>query len=408
MSLYNESIREGEENMAIQEQLDILKRGVKEWNTWRTQQKAKRITTSIDLSKADLSEATFSGANLSEANFSGADLSGADLSGADLSGSIFNGVGLSKVDLSNIDLSEANLSETNLSELDLRKVNLKGVNLSRADLSRANLSRVDLSGADFSRTNLSEANLSDANLSRANLIEANLSRVNLNRTDLSEATLGRTIFSDIDLRTVKGIKTIKHETYSAFATSTLARSQGDIPELFLRGVGVDDILMEHIRSLYAKAINYYTCFISYSSKDELFVRRLHNDLQQEGIRCWFAPEDMDIGDKIRHRIDESIRLYDKLLLILSEHSITSSWVAYEVERALKKEPQGIPNVLYPVRVDQTIMTCSEAWARDIKDSRHIGDFEHWTDPQQYEESFKRLLRALNMKKEQQKVEAFKQ
>ncbi len=84
--------------------------------------------------------------------------------------------------------------------------------------------------------------------------------------------------------------------------------------------------------------------------------------KQEGVRCWFAPEDMNIGDKIRNRIEESIRLYDKLLLILSKHSITSKWVAHEVERALNKEPQGIPNVLYPVRVDKAIMTCTEPWA----------------------------------------------
>ena len=125
-------------------------------------------------------------------------------------------------------------------------------------------------------------------------------------------------------------------------------------------------------------------------------------MQEEGVRCWFAPEDMDIGDKIKHRIDESIRLYEKLLLVLSEHSITSSWVEYEVERALKKEPQGIQNVLYPVRVDQAILTCTTDWARDIKETRHIGNFETWTDPVAYEASFNRLLRALNNKKGQEK------
>ena len=116
----------------------------------------------------------------------------------------------------------------------------------------------------------------------------------------------------------------------------------------------------------------------------------------------FASEDMDIGDKIKHRIDESIRTYDKLLLILSEHSIASSWVAYEVERALNKEPQGVPNVLYPVRLDQAILTCTTDWARDIKETRHIGDFENWMDPEKYQVSFQRLLRALRGKQEQEK------
>jgi hypothetical protein len=56
---------------------------------------------------------------------------------------------------------------------------------------------------------------------------------------------------------------------------------------------------------------------------------------------------MKIGDKIWPRVEESIHLYDKLLLVLSEHSIASNWVAYEVERALNKEPEGKPNVLFP-------------------------------------------------------------
>jgi hypothetical protein len=55
----------------------------------------------------------------------------------------------------------------------------------------------------------------------------------------------------------------------------------------------------------------------------LAAKRLHADLQAEGVRCWFALEDMKIGDRIRQRIDEAIHLQDKLLLLLSEHSIES-------------------------------------------------------------------------------------
>ncbi|HEU5375784.1 MAG TPA: TIR domain-containing protein [Ktedonobacteraceae bacterium] len=56
----------------------------------------------------------------------------------------------------------------------------------------------------------------------------------------------------------------------------------------------------------------------------MLARRLHADLQAEGVRCWFAPEDMKIGNRIRQRIDEAIHLQDKLLLLLSVHSLASS------------------------------------------------------------------------------------
>ncbi len=284
------------------------------------------------------------------------------------------------------DLSGANLINANLIRADLINASLNGADLSGADLNGANLINANLIRADLINASLNGADLSNANLIRADLINASL-----NGADLSNAIMWDTILGNLDLRIVKGLETVEHRGPSHLTINTLYRSEGDIPEVFVEGTGVPDSFIEFMHALAAKPIEYYTCFISYSSQDELFVRRLHNDLQQEGVHCWFAPEDMDIGDKIKKRIDESIKLYDKLLLILSEHSIASNWVAYEVERALKKEPQGIPNVLYPVRLDTAIVSCTKEWATDIKETRHIGNFEHWTDPQQYQDSLQRLF-----------------
>ena len=50
--------------------------------------------------------------------------------------------------------------------------------------------------------------------------------------------------------------------------------------------------------------------------------RLHADLQNKGVRCWFAPHDLPIGAKTWDAIDEAIRLRDKLLLILSKRRET--------------------------------------------------------------------------------------
>jgi hypothetical protein len=361
--------------MAKQEQLDILQQGPEAWNTWRDQ----HLENPSDPNYADLGE-DLSNADLSRANLSNANLSYVNLSNADLSNAFLN-----HADLSNANLNYADLSNANLNYADLR-----GADLSRADLSRADLSRANLSGADLRGANLSKALLGEADLSRANLNGANLANA-----FMYYATLG-----ELDLRSVQGLETVYHAGPSHLSINTLYHSQGHIPEVFVRGTGAPDSFIDYMHSLTNTPIQYHTCFISYSSQDELFAKRLHNDLQQEGVRCWFAPEDMDIGDKIKHRIDESIRLYDKLLLILSGHSIASNWVAYEVERALSKEPQGIPNVLYPVRIDQTILNCDTNWAREIKETRHIGNFEHWTNPQQYEHSFKRLLRALRNKQQQ--------
>src|SRR5262249_39107955 len=153
-------------------------------------------------------------------------------------------------------------------------------------------------------------------------------------------------------------------------------------------------LIDYLPSFLNAPIHFYSCFVSYSSKDQEFVERLYADLQNKGVRCWFAPEDLKIGDKFRTRIDESIRIYDKLLLILSEHSIASDWVEKEVETALEKEGKLKRTVLFPVRLDDTVLESETGWAADVRRTRHIGDFRRWKEHDAYQKTFERLLRDL--------------
>lgn len=134
--------------------------------------------------------------------------------------------------------------------------------------------------------------------------------------------------SEVDLSEVKGLETIIHSKPSSVGIETLYLSQDNIPEVFLRGCGFPESFIVQMPALIASTefIQFYSCFISYSSKDHPFAERLYTDLQNKGVRCWFAPEDLKIGEKFRDRIDESIRLHDKLLLILSENSVSSPWV----------------------------------------------------------------------------------
>ena len=96
---------------------------------------------------------------------------------------------------------------------------------------------------------------------------------------------------------------------------------------FLRGVGLPDNLIDYLPSLLNQPIQFYSCFISYSSKDQAFAERLHADLQAKGVRCWFAPGGPeDRGPGCPRTINVAIRLRDKLLLILSQTSVASAWV----------------------------------------------------------------------------------
>jgi TIR domain/Pentapeptide repeats (8 copies) len=359
--------------MADEDQLRILKQGAAVWNVWRSQVD----NISIDLRGADLRVSLLNKEDrltladlLREADFREAFLNKANLSAADLFEAFFN-----KADLSAADLTGANLRKADLTGANLHGVALRGVDLREADLSAANLSGADLSGAD---------------LSRANLREANFRRADLREVNLCEVKFIGTTLSDVDLSGCKNLESIRHVTSSSIDIPTLQRS-GPLPLAFLRGVGLPDALIDHLPSLLQQAIQHYSCFISYSSKDGEFAHRLHADLQDKGVRCWFAPHDMKIGAKILDTLDEAIRLRDKVLLVLSEASIASAWVEDEVTKAFAEERQRGGLVLFPVRLDDVVFATHEAWALKLRNNRNIGDFRAWKDRDAYQRTLERLL-----------------
>jgi hypothetical protein len=193
-----------------------------------------------------------------------------------------------------------------------------------------------------------------------------------------------------------GLESVVHNGPSTIGIDTLFRSAGKIPESFLRGCGVPEAQIIYLPSILGamQPIQFYSCFISYSTKETEFAERLHNDLQGKGLRCWYAPEDLKIGEEFRVRIDESIRLHDKLLLILSENSIRSPWVKKEVESAMEHEHEQGRLILFPIRLDDAVNSIKLGWPADVRRSRHIGDFTGWKDHDSYTKAFERLLRDL--------------
>jgi len=114
------------------------------------------------------------------------------------------------------------------------------------------------------------------------------------------------------------------------------------------------------------------------------------------VRCWFAPVDLRIGAPIRSTIDESIRAYDKLLLVLSEHSISSKWVEQEAETALDRERERNHTVAFPIRLADSVMSSILGWTAYLRRTRNIGDFRHWRNQEQYSRAFDRLVRDLRL------------
>ncbi|PYS52390.1 MAG: hypothetical protein DMF68_01875 [Acidobacteria bacterium] len=89
--------------------------------------------------------------------------------------------------------------------------------------------------------------------------------------------------------------------------------------------------------LYLPKHRFYSCFISYSHKDEEFAKKLYARMRGAGLRVWYAPEEIKGGQKLHKQIFNAIQVHDKLLLVLSEHSLQSEWVMTEIRRTRKAE-----------------------------------------------------------------------
>lgn len=360
--------------MANDEHVQILKRGTEEWNRWRS----KHSSVLPNLEGADITHKPRD-KTLSHYYSSGISLEGANLE--------------------DVNLANSNLTLANLRGADLCRANLRHAALVEADLTAAYLRGSLLDEADLSYADLTSTDLSSATLSGAIFRDANLSNVKL---DL--AVLSGTIFVGVDLRNTRGLDNVVHQGPCAIDISTIYRSEGMISERFLRGCGIPDEFISQIPALVAsvQAIQFYSCFISYSNKDEEFARRLHERMRASGLRVWFAPEDIRGGDKLYEQIDRAIQVHDRLLLVLSESSLQSEWVMTELRRARKAEVKESRRKLFPIRlIDYDVLKEWECFDADTgKDlavevrEYFIPDFSNWKNHDDFEKGFARLLADL--------------
>ena len=428
--------------MANPEHVTLLRRGCGAVTKWRTENAARRVEDShvrLDLTGADLTDIDLRGLDLRGAIMCGADLSQCDLRTVNLDADeILNsegrrniiGTDLTKASLSYCNIAGAILKWASFREANLRGANLRGAFLQLVDFTEAELTDTDLGWSMLSGAKLRNANLTDADLECANLsqhviwadlscicIGADLSGADLTNANLSHAQLENTVMTDvqldkaqfekvrlsgIDLSTVKGLDTIVHSGPSSIDVDTLTRSRGKIPDHFLRGCGITDNLITYLPSLTGHALEFYSCFISYSHEDKSFARRLHDALQGRGIRCWLDEKQMLPGDDIYDQVDRGIRLWDKILLCASEYSLTSWWVDNEIDAAFKKEQKLMKErgrkvlALIPLDLDGFLLSGQWKSGKAMQvTSRLAADFNGWKDNGDlFDRELERVVKAL--------------
>jgi len=278
------------------------------------------------------------------------------------------------------------------------------------------LDSANLSGATLAFAGLKDTILSGADLSGAMLYGADLSGADLQDANFTEAKIHWTIFADNDLSATRGLETVKHQGPSSIGIDTLIKSEGQIPELFLRGCGLSDWQIEDAK-LYnpdlsneeindiqyrihdlrvRQAIQISPLFISYNHLDCEFVDAIETRLTNQGVRYWRDIHHATAG-RLDKQVDRAIRMNGIALIILSKNSVNSDWVEYEVDKAREMGRQSGKDTLCPVALDDSWKDCR--WSGPLRkqiEKYHILDFANWHDASHFHKMFGKLLEGLNL------------
>lgn len=165
---------------------------------------------------------------------------------------------------------------------------------------------------------------------------------------------------------------------------------------------VEEAISTYSGKSFQDSSSFLSCFISYSHGDEEFVKLLYRSLRSHGIEVWFAPESMKHGRKLKEEIDKAVRVYDKLLIVLSELSLMSDWVSTEIRTAIDEERKTGIRKLFPIRlIGFEMLRNWESFNSDVgKDMAvelreyYIPDFSNWRNADDFDVALKKLLEGM--------------
>ncbi|MCB1886058.1 MAG: toll/interleukin-1 receptor domain-containing protein [Rhodocyclaceae bacterium] len=276
---------------------------------------------------------------------------------------------------------------------------LAGANFSHTRLDGAILRGLDLCGARFEGAVLVEADLAGARLDGANFRGAflngtNFSGATVGTADFAGAEFSRTLLNGVDLSAAQGLDLIHHLTPSEISFSTLVASRFELEPAFLRAAGVSRGLIEDLDRGQRFQNTWQTCFLSYSSKDAAFAELLYAALQEAGVRVFWDRFDVLPGELLEQQIAEAIREHDRLILVLSPHSMASPWVEKELRLAWHRKRESLlPIRLCPIEAIEA-WTANSPSLPDLAAIFPMQDFSDWQDDAVFALGVDKVLRAL--------------
>jgi TIR domain len=131
-------------------------------------------------------------------------------------------------------------------------------------------------------------------------------------------------------------------------------------------------------------------FISYSRKDEVFVRRLTDSLLGAGVKTWVDVENIPAGSNWQQVLEKALLQSSVLIYVASRHSRSSAWMEHELLAVLAEKTPVIPVVIDDVGASQLPVALSHLQWADFR-----GD---------YDRAFQTLLQGIQFIRQPQPLE----
>ena len=147
----------------------------------------------------------------------------------------------------------------------------------------------------------------------------------LSEADLSDAQIGKIIFGSNGLGSMKGLDTVEHRGPSIIGIDTIYRSGGEIPEVFPPRLRCPRKFRRLRRIAGGQAIEYYSCFISYSHADKSFARDFTINYRGEASAAGFDEHQVLPGDNIYEMSIAGFGCGTRCCCALP-HSLSSWWL----------------------------------------------------------------------------------
>ena len=358
---------------------------------------------------------------------------------------------LERIDSGQTNFDQIDLSGQNLDGIEINGYNLmmRGANFEGASLRNAKISQLQISYSNFQRANLEGATFESCIMVSSDFYMANcrgsrffggyldcscfvftdLSHSLFFGCDWSEVLLGFTdirgcVLGDINniqdctiasipqekISSIEPFKIVDLDHLTIERTAEYQRilsrkgvELSSTPQMycdFFKKVGLSDTFVNAYLELVSQiADDLQSVFISYSFSDQKFADKLFDALRSRGVKVWYAPKNMKSGKKIHEQIHSAIQSHDRMLLVLSQDSMNSSWVSTEIAKAYSREAEDGQRILFPVSLGQFDNLSN--WelfdadhgldlARYIR-QYYIPDFSDWESKDSFQELVTKLI-----------------